>query len=331
MNIIPAVTPTITISVSANNICPGTAVTFTAVSTNGGPSPSYQWKKNGINVGTNNPAYTDNSINNGDIITCVLTSNLVANCLTTNTATGNAINMTLQILPGPVDLGADKAGCSGNPVILSVQPGYLSYLWQDGSTNSVYSVNNPGQYYLNVVDVCGNNSSDTVNISFNSVPSRFLPTDTSICSYTPVLLKPLTVYNQYLWSTNSTASSITINSPGIYWLQVTDNNQCLGRDSITVYPKNCLRGFYMPNAFTPNNDATNDNCKPIIVGTIKQYEFTIYNRYGEVVFQSSEPGKGWDGKINGKPQHANVFAWVCSYQLEGQLLNLEKGTVVLIR
>lgn len=331
MVIIPAVIPAVTITASANTICPGTLVTFSAVPVNGGPAPVFQWKKNGVNVGTNSANYTDNTISNGDIISCILTSNLVATCLTTNTANSNTITMAIRNLPGPVSLGADKAGCSGTPIVLNVQPGFVSFLWQDGSTNSNFSATMPGRYYLNATDACGNISSDTVNVSFTPPPSGFLPPDTSICSYSPVLIKPVTSYTQYLWSNNFTGYSITANAPGLYWLQVTDNNNCIGRDSITLFPKDCLKGFYMPNAFTPNGDTKNDLCKPLIFGNVKQYEFTIYNRYGELVFHSRELGKGWDGKIKGKTQNTNVFTWTCTYQLEGQLVNLEKGTVVLIR
>src|SRR5262249_15579707 len=66
--------PAISITTSANNICAGTPVTFTASATNPSATPTYQWKKNGIAIGSNNNTYTDNALNNSDIITCELTS-----------------------------------------------------------------------------------------------------------------------------------------------------------------------------------------------------------------------------------------------------------------
>ncbi len=87
----------------------------------------------------------------------------------------------------------------------------------------------------------------------------------------------------------------------------------------------------MPTAFTPNGDGLNDLCRPVIFGTLDKYEFTVYNRYGETVFHSKQPGKGWDGMVKGKQQNAGTFMWVCQYQLDGKMLELEKGTVVLIR
>ena len=85
------------LSISANPsvvICLGTSVTFTASPTNSGTSPVYQWKKNGINVGVNSQTYTNNSLTNGDLITCTMTSNQT--CATGNPATSNTLTMTVN-------------------------------------------------------------------------------------------------------------------------------------------------------------------------------------------------------------------------------------------
>src|SRR5437868_14868008 len=68
--------PTISITTSANSICQGTSVTFNSTAVNGGSTPTYQWEKNGTNVGTNSSTYTSTSINNNDIISCSMTSSL---------------------------------------------------------------------------------------------------------------------------------------------------------------------------------------------------------------------------------------------------------------
>lgn len=76
MTVDPIVTPIIIISASPSNvICAGSSVTFTAVPTNGGTTPAYQWQKNGLPVGTNSTTYTDAALVNGDLITCILTTN----------------------------------------------------------------------------------------------------------------------------------------------------------------------------------------------------------------------------------------------------------------
>jgi hypothetical protein len=88
-----SVTPAVSISASASSISSGTSVTFTATPSNGGSTPAYQWKKNGINVSTNSDTYVDASLANNDVISCIITSSL--SCVTSPTGTSNNITMTV--------------------------------------------------------------------------------------------------------------------------------------------------------------------------------------------------------------------------------------------
>ena len=87
----------------------------------------------------------------------------------------------------------------------------------------------------------------------------------------------------------------------------------------------------MPNAFTPNDDGRNDLIRPIVVGELVKYEFAIYNRWGQVVFRSLDPGVGWDGRINGHIQAADQFVWTCMYQFAGEEITSAKGVFLLLR
>jgi len=89
-----------------------------------------------------------------------------------------------------------------------------------------------------------------------------------------------------------------------------------------------MTGFYVPNAFSPGSDGKNDIFRPLIFGKVLAYEFTVYNRFGQVVFTSKEPGKGWDG---GAGQTTNTFVWTCRYQLENEPTIFEKGIVMLVK
>lgn len=90
------VVPSVSITSTSNNLCVGTSVTFTSSPTNGGASPSYQWKKNGVNVGTNSTTYSISSLSNNDVVSCVMTSN--ASCANPTTATSNSITNTVYSL-----------------------------------------------------------------------------------------------------------------------------------------------------------------------------------------------------------------------------------------
>jgi hypothetical protein len=90
----PIVVPSVSISASALSLCEGTTVNFSATPLNGGNAPTYQWKRNGINVGSNSNAYSANDFSNGDIISCFMTSN-DPNAVPAN-ATSNSITLTVK-------------------------------------------------------------------------------------------------------------------------------------------------------------------------------------------------------------------------------------------
>ncbi|MDP2069254.1 MAG: HYR domain-containing protein, partial [Lutibacter sp.] len=137
----PNLTPTVSTSATATTICASSSVTFTATPTNGGPTPSYQWKVGGTNVGTNSPTYTTTGLTNGQIVTVVLTSN--ATCLTTSTATSNPITMTVNPnLTPAVTISSDDANniiCAGTSVTFTASPtnggASPSYQWKVNGTN----------------------------------------------------------------------------------------------------------------------------------------------------------------------------------------------------
>ncbi len=240
--------------------------------------------------------------------------------------------LTVNVWTNPVVVLDDNPElCIGSS--RNLQAGnYSSYLWQDGSISNSFIANGIGIYYVTVTDNNKCTGSDTVHITtLMPSPANFLPADTTICNYGNLLLKPSGSYDQYSWSTNASSQSINIKTPGVYWLEVTDINHCTGKDSVTVLPEDCLTGFYTPNAFTPGNNGLNDYFKPIIGGVVEEYQFTIYNRWGQMVFTTKDLYRGWDGTVGGIQQDTNVFAWICSYRLPGQNVRTEKGKVVVIK
>ena len=105
-----SVTPSVSVS-GTSSICTGNSTTFTATPTTGGVNPSYQWKKNGTNVGTNSTTYTNAALANGDVITCVMTSN--ATCASPTTATSNSTTMVISQPSVGGTVAADQNVMSG--------------------------------------------------------------------------------------------------------------------------------------------------------------------------------------------------------------------------
>lgn len=223
--------------------------------------------------------------------------------------------------------------CAGTIRTLNAGSGYALYQWNTGAITPSITVNDVGLYKVQVTDYNGCTAKDSVLITkISPLPSNFLPKDIQICAYESFVLKPNEAFNKQSWSTGKTTPQITISKAGLYWLEATDANYCIGRDSILVSLKNnCISGFHVPTAFTPNGDGKNDTFHPLIFGNVKLYRFVVYNRWGEVVFKSNKIAQGWDGEFLGKLQDTNVFIWTCVYQIEGSEAKSEKGTVTLVR
>jgi gliding motility-associated-like protein len=240
--------------------------------------------------------------------------------------------IAVNVFSNPVvTLDHNKSVCSGDSRLLDAG-NFVSYVWNDGSTGKTLLVNKPGIYFVNVTDGKGCRGSDTSVITrMIPAPSRFLPKDTSICSYGTLVIKAKDGFADYLWSTNASSSSITVDKPGIYWLEVIDHDNCTGKEFITISKKDCMLGFYIPNAFTPNKDGRNDAFRPMIFGNLLSYSFVIYNRWGQKVFESNDLLEGWDGTFHGENPAGDVFVWICSYQFAGGNIENRKGTVMLVR
>jgi gliding motility-associated-like protein len=327
-SIIPLATPSVTVTTAATAVCRNTPVQFTAAILNGGTAPVYTWRKNNQIVGNNSPVYTENSLANGDQFSCELLSN--AGCLSSATAISVPVIMSLH--PDPVvQLDRQSGLCSGTSRQLDAG-NFSSYAWNTGAGTRSITVNSTGMYAVTVTDANGCKGADTTYINqMYPTPAAFLPADTAICAYGSIQLSPVRNYNSYRWNTGINSAQLTVSQPGTYWLEVTDANNCTGRDSVIVNPKDCLKGLYVPSGFTPNNDGKNDLLKPFLFGNIKKYEFRVFNRWGETVFVTKDPNAGWNGTYKGIPQDAAVFIWSCRYQLEGEEERVEKGTVVVVR
>ena len=119
ISINPNVTPSVSIALTggSNPACAGAALTFTATPSNGG-TPVYQWKINGVNVGTNSPQYSSSTLSTGDSITCLLTS--TASCVSAASVTSNSVVITIN--PLPIVTTGNVSGCSGIPLTLIGNP-----------------------------------------------------------------------------------------------------------------------------------------------------------------------------------------------------------------
>jgi len=239
--------------------------------------------------------------------------------------------ISLYALP-TVTLSKDTVLCMGGSLLLDAGAGYKNYVWSNGNNTQTVSISTVGNTQVTVTDMHG--CQGTGNQSIKAIvplPTGFLPADMQICAYDKAILKTGSPFEKYSWSTGATSPTITVASGGIYWLQVTDRNKCIGFDTMAISIKDCIKGAYFPTAFTPDRNGQNDRFMPLLYGMVTNYKLVVYNRYGETVFSSSDPTKSWDGAHNGIAQPAGTYVFQCDFRFAGMEKASHKGTVVLIR
>ena len=190
-----------------------------------------------------------------------------------------------------------------------------------------------GVYSQVLINATGCDSIVTLDLKFGDNPVPELGPDKEQCkdSANFFLLQTQENYADYEWSTGLTTPTISVQNIGEYWVKVKDAIGCEGSDTINIIPKQCVIDLYMPSAFSPNDDHLNDVLKPGVYGTLVSFKMEVYNRYGQVIFQSNDANKGWDGKFKGKAAPIGVYVWQCYYQFQNKALEYQKGTVTIIR
>ena len=237
-----------------------------------------------------------------------------------------------------LDLGSDTTLCSGTNFILSniSSDVFDNYLWSTGETTATININEPGTYWLRVDYNCGEDVlTDTIEINLHSVVEIELGTDLLECdSVKAVLIAPPCLSCNYTWSTGDTNSIITASEPGKYWLIVKDSNNCSYSDSINIEIAKCDCHVYVPSAFTPNNDGTNEVFIPVFYCDMQEYYLTVYNRWGEIIYSSQNNHNGWNGKVNGEPVATGIYVYRVEYiplkKRNQQQKVVKMGTIAVI-
>ena len=89
--------------------------------------------------------------------------------------------------------------------------------------------------------------------------------------------------------------------------------------------------IYMPDYFTPNNDGKNDRILPLLVGVNKLTRFRIWNRWGQLVYQTQKQGEGWDGIYQGVKQPMETYLWMAEgLDIDGKIISAS-GSFILVR
>jgi gliding motility-associated-like protein len=241
----------------------------------------------------------------------------------------DTINRRIWIADKADFLGPDTTSCTIISIDIGVTEVYgVNYLWNTGFTGSHITTSGFGWYWLEM-EQNGCKVRDSIDLAPRPLPYVNLGTDTSICAYKPVVLySGSTGADSYLWNTGETSSSITINKTGTYSVKVTKNS-CVASDTVLVTAGDC--GVFIPSAFTPNNDSRNEKFGVITDAAVKDFSMQVFNKWGQMVFSSSNISDKWDGTFKGKNAPTGGYVWFLFYVNKKGERKYEQGTVMLIR
>ncbi len=193
-NVVPSVT--IAVTSGSNPGCPGVPLTFTATPTNGGTAPTYQWKINGANQASSGPTFTTSSLNNGDVVSVVMTSNLA--CAVPITATSNNITFTVApVIPAITNTltAGSNPGCPGQSLTFTGNP-------TNGGSNPIF------QWKRNGINITGatNGTYTTTTLVAGDVITVTLTSNDPCATTAPVTSNGITI----IFNTVSASVSIAL-------------------------------------------------------------------------------------------------------------------------
>jgi uncharacterized protein (TIGR02145 family) len=273
----------VTISPSANNVCEGTSVTFTATPANGGTSPAYQWKKGGTDIsGATNVTYAYTPVS-GDVITCQLTSN--ASCVTGNPALSSATTMTVtQPLPVSVSISASANNiCAGTNVTFTATPTNggttPAYQWKKGG------VNISGATAATYSYAPANNDVITCTLTSNATcisgnPATSAAITMAVTANSPVSISIAASGNNICAGTQVTFTATPVNggtAPAYQWVKGTTNISGATNATYTYTPVNgeAITCRLTSNIVCPSGNPATSNGITMIVNPLLTVSVSI--------------------------------------------------------
>jgi gliding motility-associated-like protein len=236
------------------------------------------------------------------------------------------------------------------PVNNTVQPGTspVNYFWTLANGISYTLKDPPAQVY----PIAGNYSiSLAVNTDQCPTPLSFLkkffvveqprpglnyPPEIAVVNL-PLPLEARTFGNQVLWSPATSLDDATSYTPvfrgaaqQLYTIEIKTINGCVTVDSQLVKINKDIV-ILVPNSFTPNNDTHNDHLAPYMIGIKQLNFFRVYNRWGQLVFETNNAKNGWDGRFKGLALEMQTVVWMLEAIGADNKMYKAKGSTILLR
>ncbi|HSB91996.1 MAG TPA: PKD domain-containing protein, partial [Flavitalea sp.] len=254
-------------------------------------------------------------------------------------------DVTIRTVPYPfANAGADTTICYQDSAVLNGKIVGTRFTWSPqnglGNPGSLTTAAYPAKsttYRLSAYDTvgCPKPGFDDVLVNVREKIQAFAGNDTAI-----VVGQPLQLSGQgaelFEWTPSLGLSNKNISNPVaqldrdiIYTLRAYTEEGCFAMDTIKVTVFKTSPDIFVPNAFAP--EGKNRILKPVTPGIAQLIYFRVFNRWGQLMFSTQEPGQGWDGKIAGKLQDTGTYVWMVSGKDYTGKIVTKKGTATLIR
>lgn len=316
-------------------ICKNSCIVYTNVTT-AGNAIAWEWTFQGGTPGTSNQQNPSAVCypNAGVYLTTVKTT------FDNNQDTTDSVHVVVFDDPMPAfSFPSDTGYCSSTTFSLTLNtisyPG-VQYTWSTGAKSSSITVNNPGTYWVDLVMRAGNNVCDSVRkqvtVTAYPDPVADLGEDILMCQNQLITLDAGQGQGYtYQWQPGGEVTgTIGVSLPGVYSVRVTNQFGCFQTDQIEL-KDSCPHLIYVPNAVSPNSDRLNDLFVKVWNFTPKDYSFRIYNRWGELLWETTDLEEGWDCTFNGGPVQQDVYIYKISYFDTDKKWYELRGTFYVVR
>ncbi len=324
---------------SQNYICEGQTTTLSCNSS----AIQYQWYLNNVPI----PGANQSSINAQTPGTYGLQITTAAGC--SNFATGN-IQLNLFQKPRVAFQFAER--CERLPIQFdnnsdTSTSGAVLWQWNFGDGNysnayqPIHAFSNGNNYTVTLTATslrCPNltaTSNQLIRISSNIPGIRYPTIDAIANNITPMQAR--NIGNQFLWRPTVGLSNPNIrdpyfrlNMPMEYKIKITTDRGCETVDTVMTRMQFAI-DIQVPTAFTPNGDGHNDVLNVFLIGIGKLKFFRVFNRWGQLLFETRDPRQLWDGTFQGKKQPAETYVWTAQGEGTDGKTVIRRGQTILIR
>ena len=252
--------------------------------------------------------------------------------ITTDPESCNLVDTQMvEIIVNPgvlVEFMQEESLCDGEFLTLDAGNPGSTYIWSTGENTQIIQVDEQGEYSVVVSnEFC--DDSDTTYLTVYDHPNYNSSTD--LCPDQQLMLSALENGSDYLWSTGETTIDIVVSDEGLYWNKYLDENSCERSDTTLVTLIDETEQVFAPNSFTPNGDGTNDAWKVYGAGFENEFEIQIFNRWGNLIWESKDINASWNGFYKGAKSEPGVYAYKLYFYSECYGKRIETiGSILLI-